>query len=69
MKLHPKLSVICSIPEFRHGCEAVPQLQLLNENNLAETFSEAVLLLQAIITVPVTFCEAERCFSPLKTGP
>ena len=40
--------------------------QLLIESNLAETFSETVLLLKAIIAVPMTSCEAERCFSTLK---
>ena len=66
MKLHSELSVIYSRPEFRHCCGAVPLLQLLIESNLAETFSETVLLLKAIITVPMTSCEAERCFSTLK---
>ena len=40
--------------------------KLLIESNSAETFSETVLFLQAIITVPMTFCEAEKCFSTLK---
>ena len=66
MKLHSELSVIYSRPEFRHCCGAVPLLQLLIESNLAETFSETVLLLKAIITVPMTSCEAERSFSTLK---
>ena len=55
-----------SRPECRQCCGAVPLLQLLVESNLAETFSETVLLLKAIITVPMTSCEAERCFSTLK---
>ena len=66
MKLHSELPVIYSRPEFRHGCGAVPLPQLLIESNLAETFSETVLLLKAIITVSMTFYEAERCFSILK---
>ena len=41
-------------------------LQLLIESNLAETFSETVLLLKAISTVPLRSCKAERCFSTLK---
>ena len=64
--LHSELSVIYSRPEFRQCCGAVPLLQLRVESNLAETFSETVLLLKAIITVPMTSCEAERCFSTLK---
>ena len=66
MKLHSELSVIYSRPKFRHGCGAIPLLRLLIESNFAETFSETVLLLKAIITVPRTICEVERCFSTLK---
>ena len=60
MKLHSELSVIYSRPESRLCCGVVPLLQLPIENNLAETFSETVLLLKAIITVPMASCEAER---------
>ena len=66
MNLHSELSVTYSRPEFRHGFGAVPLLQLLIKSHLAETFSETMLLLKAIITVPITFGEAERCFSTLK---
>ena len=66
MKLQSELSLIYSRPEFRHGCGAVPLLQLLIESNLAETFSETVLLLKTTITVPMIFYVAERCFSTLK---
>ena len=58
--------MIYSRSEFLHCCGAVPLLQLLIESNLPETFSETVLLLTANITVPMTSCEAERCFSTLK---
>ena len=58
--------MIYSRPEFRHGCGAVPFLQLLIESNLAESFSETVLLLKANIIVPITSCEAEMCFQTLK---
>ena len=61
-----ELSVIYSRPEFRQCCRAVPLFQLLIESNLADTFSETVLFLKAIITIPMTSCEAERCFSTLK---
>ena len=64
--VHSELSVTSSIPEFRHVYGAVPKLQILIECKLAETFSETTLLLQAIITVPMTFCEAERCFLTLQ---
>ena len=67
MKLYLELSVIYSRPEFRHCCEAVSLVQLIIESNLAETFSETVHLLKAIIAVPMTPCEAERCFSTLKS--
>ena len=66
MKLHSELSVIYSRPEFRQCCGAVPLIQLLIESSLAETFSETVLLLKATTTVPITSCEAWRCFSTLK---
>ena len=65
-KLHSELSVIYSRPEFRHCRGAVPPLQLLIEHNLAETFSETVFLLKAIITVPMISCQTEKCFSTLK---
>ena len=58
--------MIYSRPESRQCCGAAPLLQLLIESNLAETFSETVLLFKAISTVPMTSCEAERCFSTLK---
>jgi len=41
-------------------------LQLLMESNLADTFSETVELLKVLNTIPMTSCEAERCFSTLK---
>ena len=65
-KLHSELSVVYSRPEFWQCCGTVPLLQLLVESNLAGTFSETVLLLKAIIIVPMTSCEAERCFSTLR---
>ena len=40
-------------------------LQLLTERNLADTFSETVLLLKAINTILFTSCEAERYFATL----
>ena len=65
-KLCSELSVIYSRQEFRQCCGAVPLFQLLIESNLVDTFSEIVLLLKAIITILMTSCEAERCFSTLK---
>ena len=66
MKLHSELSGTYSRPEFRHCCGTVPVIQSLIESNLVETFSETVLLLKAILTVPITCCEAKSCFSTLK---
>ena len=65
-KFCSELSVIYSRSELRQCCGAAPFFQFLIESNLADTFSEAVLLLKAIITIPMTSCEAERCFSTLK---
>eukprot|EP00795_Rhopilema_esculentum_P001844 gene1844-16336_t len=65
-KLQSELSVIYSRPEFRQCCGAVPLLHHLMESNLADTFSETVQLLKIIMTIPMSSCEAERCFSTLK---
>jgi hypothetical protein len=40
--------------------------QVLQRNNLHETLSETVALLNILITTPMTTAEAERCFSTLK---
>ena len=58
--------MIYSIQKFRHGRGAVALLQLLLKSNLADTFPETMLLLKTIITVPITICETEKCFSTLK---
>ena len=42
---------------------------LMTSKNLLRNVMNAisnVLLLKAIITAPITSCEAEKCFSPLK---
>uniref|UniRef100_H3BCV3 HAT C-terminal dimerisation domain-containing protein n=1 Tax=Latimeria chalumnae TaxID=7897 RepID=H3BCV3_LATCH len=51
-RLHTELSVI-------YG-------NYLEENNLQDTFSETMKLLQILITTPMTTVESERCFSTLK---
>ena len=67
MKLHSELSVIYSRTGLRHCCGAVSLLQLLIGSNLTETFSETVYLLKTITIVTIASCEAERCFSTLKS--
>uniref|UniRef100_H3AIY8 HAT C-terminal dimerisation domain-containing protein n=1 Tax=Latimeria chalumnae TaxID=7897 RepID=H3AIY8_LATCH len=62
-KLHTELSVIYGKPEF---CGAMALFWLFPENNLQDTFSETVKLLQILITTPMTTVESERCFSTLK---
>ena len=65
MKLHSELSVTYRRLEFRQCCGTVPLFQLLIASNLAENFSETVLLLKAITTIPMTPRDAERRFSTL----
>lgn len=54
------------IIDFREVSGAVHFLKFLIENNLQTDFSETFLVLQAIVTMPITTAEAERCFSTLK---
>ena len=65
-KLKSELGVIYCRKEFRQCCGALALLQLHQESNLTETFSEVVKLLKILITTPMSSCEAERCFSTLK---
>ncbi len=66
LKLQSELTVIYGRQDFYHCSGAVPLLQLFYDNNLIGTFSETVRLLNILITIPMTSCEAERCFSTLK---
>ena len=66
LKLQSELTVIYGRQDFYNCSGAVPLLQLFYDNNLIGTFSETVRLLNILITIPMTSCEAERCFSTLK---
>ena len=66
IKLQLELKVIYCRQEFRSSCGSMALLQLLMESNLAYTFSETVERLKVLNTIPMTSCEAERCFSTLK---
>lgn len=65
-KLRTELSLIYENPDFRGCCGALALYQVLQSCNLQETFSETVLLMNILITTPMTTAEAERCFSTLK---
>ena len=65
-KLHTELSTIYSTEEFRNISGAVSLMEFFRDNNLCSTFSESVKLLNVILTIPMTTCEAERSFSTLK---
>lgn len=40
-------------------------LKFLIENNLYEPFGDVMKLLKLVATIPMSSCEAERCFSAL----
>lgn len=65
-KLKTELEIIYRRTDFREVSGAVHLLQFLIENNLLADFSETCLVLHAIVTMPMTTAEAERCFSTLK---
>lgn len=65
-KLCVELATIYSAKEFRRLSGAVSLYDFLKDNKLEETFSEAIKLLEILITIPMTSSEAERCFSTLK---
>ncbi|XP_074524579.1 zinc finger MYM-type protein 1-like [Halichoeres trimaculatus] len=65
-RLKTELSLIYENEEFRSCKGALALYQVLMENNLGETFTETVSLLNIIITTPMTTSESERCFSTLK---
>ncbi|XP_046391429.1 zinc finger MYM-type protein 1-like [Ischnura elegans] len=65
-KLRCELQLIYSREDFKEVKKATHLLSFLLENNLEECFSETVKLLKALITIPMTTAEAERCFSCLK---
>eukprot|EP00795_Rhopilema_esculentum_P007342 gene7342-13074_t len=53
-KLKSELGVIYSRMEFKECCGALALLQLIEESNLAGTFSEVVKLLKILITTPMS---------------
>lgn len=65
-KFKTELEVIYRRTDFREVSGAVHLLKFLIDNNLQEDFSETFLVLLAIVTMPMTTAEAERCFSTLK---
>lgn len=65
-RLKTELSLIYSNEEFQSCCGALALFQVLMENNLQDTFTETVSLLNILITTPMTTSESERCFSTLK---
>ena len=65
-KLKTELEIIYRRTDFTEASGAVHLLKFLIENNLLADFSETCSLLYAIITIPMTTAEAERCFSTLK---
>ncbi|KAI2647080.1 Zinc finger MYM-type protein 1 [Labeo rohita] len=66
-RLKTELSLIYSNEEFQSCCGALALFQVLMENNLQDTFTETVSLLNILITTPMTTSESERCFSTLKS--
>lgn len=64
-RLKTELEVIYMREDFRNVSGAVDLLAFLIENNVQRTFSETFKLLKVLMTVPMTTCEAERCFSTL----
>lgn len=64
-RLQTELSLIYDNEEFQSCSGALALYQVLMENNLQDTFSETVSLLNILITTPMTTSELERCFSTL----
>ena len=65
-KLKIELSLIYRNDQFKNCGGAVALYQVIMVNNLQDTFSETVVLLNILITTPMTTAESERCFSTLK---
>ncbi|CAG9832487.1 unnamed protein product [Diabrotica balteata] len=65
-KLRTELEIVYRRSDFKELSGAVHLLKFLIENNLQEDFSEIYLILQVLVTMPMTTAEAERCFSTLK---
>ncbi|CAH1103808.1 unnamed protein product [Psylliodes chrysocephalus] len=65
-KLKIELEVIYMRGDFRNIVGALNLLSFMTNNNLDETYSEAIKLLKIVITTPMSTAEPERCFSTLK---
>ncbi|CAG9826021.1 unnamed protein product [Diabrotica balteata] len=65
-KLRTELEIVYRRSDFKELSGAVHLLKFFIENNLQEDFSEINLILQVLVTMPMTTAEAERCFSTLK---
>lgn len=65
-KLKGELMVMYSSAEFEGLKSALSLMRMLIENNLQNTFSETLKLMEIAITTPMTSAESERCFSTLK---
>ncbi|CAL8296586.1 unnamed protein product [Boreogadus saida] len=62
-RLKAELSLIYEREDFQ-GCSGAPALcRVLMGNNLQDTFSKTVSLLQILITSPTSPAESERCSS------
>lgn len=66
LRLKSELEVIYSREDFRNNVGAVSMLQLFINMGLTETFTETVMLLNILCTLPMVTVESERCFSTLK---
>lgn len=64
-KLKTELQVLYSREDLHRAAGAAALLQFFMKNNMSRTFSECVMLLKIIVTIPMTTVESERCFSTL----
>lgn len=65
-KLKTELSVIYNAKEFRNISGALGLYQFLIHNNLGDTFSTTIKILEILLSIPMTSAEAEIYFSTLK---
>lgn len=65
-QLKSELSTIYAAEEFKRMSGAVALYDFMKQNELQNTFTQVVKLLEVIITIPMSSSEAERCFSTLK---
>lgn len=64
-KLRTELEVLYGREDMRTASGATALLQFFFDNNMLRTFSECVMILKIIVTIPMTTVEAERSFSTL----